>query len=91
MTIADGSVHAGEEGEALLNLHGQRFPELVNIGDDLLHRFLVEVEGAGDVVEDADVVHDQAVRLLLAADAVGAADGLQEIVVFHRLVEIHHL
>ncbi len=58
---------------------------------DLLHGLLVEVQRLGHVVEDADVVHDQAVRLLLAEGAVGAADGLQEVVVLHRLVEIHHL
>ena len=57
----------------------------------LLHSLLVEVQGLGHIVEDADVVDDQAVRLLLAAGAVGAADGLQEVMVLHRLVEIHHL
>jgi hypothetical protein len=29
--------------------------------------------------------------LLLATGTVGAADGLQEVVVLHRLIEIHHL
>ena len=60
-------------------------------GHDLLHGLFVEVQRPGHVVEDADVVHDQAVGLFLAEGAVGAADGLQEVVVLHRLVEVHHL
>ena len=44
----------------------------------------------GDVVEDAEVVHDQAVGLS-RVQAVGAADGLQETVVAHGLVQVHGL
>ena len=59
--------------------------------DDLLHAFLVELQRLGHVVEDAEVVHDQAVGLLLAVGAVRAADRLQQGVVPQRLVEIHRL
>ena len=59
--------------------------------DHLLHGLLVEIERLRHVVEDADVVHDQAVGLVLAVGAVGAADRLQQVVVLHRLVEVHRL
>ena len=91
LVAAHRPVHAGEERQALLHLHRQRLPQLVDVRDDLLHRLLVEVQRPRHVVEDADVVHDQTVRLLLAERAVRAADGLQKVVVLHRLVEIHHL
>ena len=58
---------------------------------DLLHRLLVEVQRLGHIVEDAEVVDDQAVRLLLAVGAVRAADGLEQGVVLQRLVEVHRL
>ena len=45
----------------------------------------------GDVVEDAEVVDDQAVGLLLGVGAVRAADRLQQRVVAQRLVEVHRL
>src|SRR3712207_7115486 len=52
---------------------------------------LFRSQSSGHIVEDADVVHDQTMGLLLTEGAVGATDGLQEVVVFHRLVEIHRL
>ena len=52
---------------------------------------LVELDRLGHVVEDAQVVDDQAVGLRLAVGAVGAADGLQQRVVAQRLVEVHRL
>lgn len=57
----------------------------------MLHRFLIESEGLRHIIEDADVIHDKAMGLLLAIGAICTTDGLQEIVVLHRLVEIHHL
>ena len=59
--------------------------------DDPAARLSRRNPAPGHIVEYADVVHDQAVRLLLAEGAVCPADGLQEVVVLHRLVEIHHL
>ena len=91
LVAADAAVHAGEERQALLHLHRQRLAQLVDVRHHLLHGLLVEVQRPRHVVEDADVVHDQTVGLLLAEGAVGPADGLQEVVVLHRLVEIHHL
>ena len=70
---------------------GQLVLQLLDVGDDLLDALLVELQRLGHVVKDADVVHDQAVRLLVAIGAVGAADGLQQGVVLHRLVEVHRL
>jgi hypothetical protein len=52
---------------------------------------LVELQRLGHVVEDAEVVHDQAVGLLVAVGAVRAADGLQQRVVPQRLVQVHRL
>jgi hypothetical protein len=65
--------------------------ELDDVGDDLAEAFFVEFERLGHVVEDAEVVDDQAVGLLVAVGAVGAGDGLQQGVVAHGLVEIHGL
>jgi hypothetical protein len=56
-----------------------------------LHSFLIEIERSCNVIKDADVVHDQTVSLLLAVGAVGTADRLQQVVVLHRLVQIHDL
>jgi len=84
-------IYSREECKALLHPDGQRFTQLVDVCDDLLHGSLVEVECTSHVVEYADVVHDEAVGLLLAEGAVSPADGLQEIMVFHRFVEIHRL
>jgi hypothetical protein len=52
---------------------------------------LVELQRLGHVVEHAEVVDDEAVRLLVAVGAVGAADGLQQRVVAQRLVQVHRL
>ncbi len=51
----------------------------------------VELDRLSHVVEDPQVVDDQAVGLLLAVRAVRAADCLQESVVPQRSVEIHRL
>ena len=61
---ADGPVHAGEEGQALLHRLGQLRLQLVHVGDDLLDALLVKVQRLRHVVEDAEVVDDQPVRLL---------------------------
>ena len=52
---------------------------------------LVELKRLRDIVEHAEVVDDQAVRLRLAVGPVRAADRLQQRVVAQRLVEIHRL
>ena len=49
---------------------------------------LVERERLGDVVEDAEVVDDQAVGLVRRVDPVGAGDRLQEGVLLERLVQV---
>ena len=53
--------------------------------------FFIELQRLCYIIEHAQVIHDQAVGLGLAEGAVGPANGLQEVVVLHRLVEIHHL
>ena len=63
LVAAHGAVHAGEERQALLHLHGEGLAQLIDVADHLLHGLFVEVQGPGHVVEDADVVHDQAVGL----------------------------
>ena len=65
--------------------------QLVDVRDDLGDAFLVELERLGHVVEDAEVVDDQAVRLRLAVGPVRAADRLEQRVVAQRLVEVHRL
>ena len=87
---ADGSIETGEVRQALRQRAGQIGLQAIEVGDDVLHRFLVEVQRARHVVEDADVVHDQAVGLA-GKRSVGAADRLQQVVFLHRLVEIHRL
>ena len=42
-----------------------------------LNAFLDELQCFGDVVEDPQVVHDQAVALLFAVGPIGPADGLE--------------
>jgi len=37
------------------------------------------------------VVNDEAMGLLLAIGSIRSADGLQQIVILHGLIEIHHL
>ena len=64
---------------------------LDDIGNDLAEAFFVEFQRFGDVIEDAQVIHDQAVGLFVAVGAVGARDGLQQGVVAHRFVEVHGL
>ena len=91
LVSAYAAVHAREKGEAFLHLDRERLPQFVDVRDDLLHGLFIEVERARHVVEDADVIHDQTVGLFLAESPVGPADCLQEVVVLHRLVEIHHL
>ena len=78
-------------GEALLHGFGQLGDQLVNVGDDAGDALLVELDRLGDVVEDPQVVDDEAVRLGLAVGTVGAADRLQQRVVAQRLVEVHRL
>ena len=64
------------------------FLQLLDVGDDLLDGLLVEGQRLGDVVEDAEVVDDQAVGLVGRVDPVGAGDRLQEGVLLERLVEV---
>ena len=90
LVAANGSVHTGEERQASRHHAGQLFLEVIQIGDDLLHCLFIEIEGRGHVIEDAEVIHDQAVGLA-GINTVGAADGLQQVVILHRLVEVHHL
>ena len=56
--------------------------------DDLLHALVVELECLGDVIEDAEVVHDESVGLRRRIDPVGPGDRLEEIVLLQRLVEV---
>ena len=59
--------------------------------DDASDALLVELDRLGHVVEYAEVVDDQPVRLGLAVRPVRAADGLKQRVVPQRLVQVHRL
>ncbi len=80
------AVDAGEVGET--GLHGARKlgAEVGDVGDHLAETFLVELQSRSDVVENAQIVHDEAVRLPVAVGAVGARHCLQQRMVAQRLV-----
>ena len=65
--------------------------DALDVFDDLLHARIVKGQRFRCIVENADVVHDEPERLSLVIDAIDAADGLEERVVFHGLVEVHAL
>lgn len=87
----EGAVYAREVGEAFLHGCGEFGLEVDDIRDDAAEACFVEFERLGNVVEDAEVIHDETVGLFIAVGAVGARDGLQQGVVAHGLVEIHGL
>ena len=88
LVAADGAVDAGEERQRRGDGRRELVLELLDVGDDLLDGLLVERQRLGDVVEDAEVVDDQAVGLVRRVDPVGAGDRLQERVLLERLVEV---
>ena len=85
-----GSVDAGEPRQALRHRRAQFILQLVDVGDDLVDRLLVEGERLGHVVEQPEVVDDEPVALA-RRDPVGATDRLEERVVSQRAVEVHAL
>lgn len=56
---------------------GQFGFQVGDIRDDAAEAFFVEFERFGHVVEHAQVIHNQAMRLFVAVGAVDARDGLQ--------------
>ena len=87
----EGFIHACKVGEAFLHGGGEFGFEVDDIRDDAAETFFVEFERLGNVIEDAEVIHDETVGFFIAVGAVGARDGLQQGVVAHGLVEIHGL
>ena len=87
---SDGSVHAREVGKRLGHEGREDVLELVDVGDDLGDRFVVERERLGYVVEYPEVVNDETVRLTRRGP-VCAADRLQERVVTQEFVQVHAL
>lgn len=76
LVTADAAIHAGKKVDTGQHLQRQRLPHLVDVGDHLLDRLLVEIQRLGHVIENADVIDDQAMGLGLAKSAVGATDRL---------------
>ena len=87
----DRAIDSGKVSQALLHCIGKPAYKFVDVRDDASDAFLVELDRLGHVVEDAQVVDDQAVCFCFAVGSVGAADRLQQRVVAQRLVEIHRL
>ena len=86
------AVDAREEREALLHRARRAWSLSPSMfADHAAEALLVELERLRHVVEHAEVVDDETVRLLVAVGAVRAADGLEQRVVAQRLVEVHRL
>jgi hypothetical protein len=69
----------------------QSIDELRDVRYRPLHSLFIELKRLSDVVEDAEIVDNQAVGLLFAIRAVRPADRLQQRMVAQRLVQIHGL
>ncbi len=67
---------------------GQLFLERRDIADDALEARLVEHECLCHVIEHAQIVDDQPVRLGAAIRAVGAADRQQQGVIWSKVTTI---
>ena len=77
LVTGDGSTDAREVLEALLDGLGELRLELRDVRDDLRNPLFVELDRLGDVVEDAEVVDDQAMGLFLAVRSVGSVIRVQ--------------
>ena len=50
----------------------------------------VHRDGILHLAEEILVIHDQAIGLVVAIEAIGAADRLEQAVILHRLVDVEH-
>src|SRR5206468_11971641 len=88
----------GGDADAVEALHAARElaldcrPQRVPVDERFRAYALVKVQRGLEIREDAEVVHDDAGALLHRGKRpVGTGDGLEQVVVPQRLVEIHHL
>ena len=62
----------------------------LQVGNHLLHVGFVKGQRSSHIVEDANVIHNQAI-ILAGVGTIYAADTLQQVMLLHRFVQIHHL
>ena len=91
LLLAERPVHVLEEREALGHRLGELLLDLLDALHHALDIDLVELERVRCLIEESEVVHDDPGLLVLVADTVGAADGLEQRVVAHWLVQVHRL
>ena len=91
LEAANLAVNPREERKTVLHKPRQHGLDLGDVLDHIADLLVIELERLGHIVEHADVVDDETIRLRFAVHAVRAADRLQKRMVLHRLVEIHAL
>ena len=90
---AQGAIYIGEVSQTLLHGFWEFQFQAQHVINNFAEAFFVELQRLGNIIEDAEIIHDETVSLAkhIAVGAVGARDGLQERVIAHWLVEIHGL
>ena len=70
------AVAASKVREALLHRLGQLGTQFGDIRYRFLNALLVELQRLRHIIKDAQIIHDQAMRLFVVVWTIGTADGL---------------
>src|SRR6266550_4756085 len=91
LVSGDGAIDTREVGQAPLHSLRKLANQLADVRDDSGDALIIKLNRLGNIVEDAQVVDDQAVRLGLPVGSIRAADSLEQGVITQGLIEIHRL